>query len=315
MGFGADVLLQGPCRARIVARDCVALERGRLAVRAAKWAIGFKVETDDLLATDLGTWFSVRAGGGPAEIHVSEGLVLARPVKANAARDLTRRLKADEAVHMTRDGAFQAIKFQRDDATEKLAQFHPLQPVQIWNTGIRLREGDKDPHWTVTAGHDENGSFPQPAVVSVPHGSYGINQPELSQWISVDRGTTTGVPARSKYTFETAFDLTGFDLGSVWVSGLVLADDGVDEVWFNGKQLNIAPWKDWGYGVTYVRFHPIEIRSGFVHGINRLAFVVKNETFIYRSNQGFDLPETPNPMALRTEWQAFGRPLASGVGD
>ena len=96
----------------------------------------------------------------------------------------------------------------------------------------------------------------------MPHGSYGINEPERSQWISVDRGTTRGVPARSRYTFETTFDLTGFDLSSVWVSGLVLADDGVDEVWLNGKRLNIEPWKDWGYGVIYAIFHPIEIRSG-----------------------------------------------------
>ena len=88
MGFGADVLLEGPCRARLSSNDRVALERGKLAVRAAKWAIGFKVETDDLVATDLGTWFSVQSGGGtPAEIHVLEGLVLAKPNKANSSQD------------------------------------------------------------------------------------------------------------------------------------------------------------------------------------------------------------------------------------
>ena len=78
----------------------------------------------------------------------------------------------------------------------------------------------------------------------------------------MDRGTTKGVPARSRYTFETTFDLTGFDLGSVWVSGLVLADDGVDEVWLNGKRLNITPGRT-GVTVPSMRdFHPIEIRSG-----------------------------------------------------
>jgi hypothetical protein len=56
-----------------------------------------------------------------------------------------------------------------------------------------------------------------------------------------------------------------------------------------------------------VRFRPIEIRSGFVPGVNRLAFVVKNETFIVPTKKGFDTPNTPNPMALRVEWQAFGR--------
>ena len=265
MGFGADVLLQGPCRARIVSGDRVALERGKLAVRAAKWAIGFKVATDDLLATDLGTWFSMQSGGGsPTEIHVLEGAVLAKSLHDKTSSDAARRLKADEAVHMTRDGAFQAIQFRREAAAEKLAQFQPLRPIQIWNTGIGLSEGAEDPHWMVTTGDKQVGPYPQPAVVSVPHVSYGINEPERSQWISVYRGTTKGVPARSRYTFETTFDLSGFDLGSVWVSGLVLADDGVDEVWLNGKRLNIERWTDWTYGINYVKFHPIEIRSGFV---------------------------------------------------
>ena len=309
LGFGADVLLEGPCRAKLISNDRIALERGKLAVRAAKWATGFQVETDDLVATDLGTWFSVQSGGdSPAEIHVLEGAVLAKPINENKSSDATRRLNADQALHVTRDGAFQAIQFRRDVAAEKLSQFQPLRPVQMWNTGIGLNEGDEDPHWTVTAGHDEVGPYPQPGIVSRPHASHGINEAELSQWISVSRGTTRGVPARSIYTFETTFDLTGFDLGSVWVSGLILADDGVDEVQLNGKRLDIKRWTDWYYGANYVKFHPIEIRSGFVRGINRLAFVVKNETFIEPSKQGFDFPDTPNPMALRAEWRAFGRP-------
>ena len=150
----------------------------------------------------------------------------------------------------------------------------------------------------MTAGDEQHGPYPQTAVVNMPHASHGINEPERSQWISVYRGTTKGVPARSRYTFETTFDLTGFDPGSVWVSGLILADDGVDEVRLNGKRIDIKPWTDWYYGANYVKFHSIEIRSGFVRGSNRLTFVVKNETFIEPSKHGFDLPDTPNPMAF-----------------
>jgi hypothetical protein len=313
MGFGADVLLEGPCRVRIEEQDRVTLEQGQLAVRAAKWAVGFTVDTEDLVVTDLGTWFSMRTGGeGPSEIHVLEGAVLATQLNEATSNDPGRRLKADQAVQMSTDGAFQLIKFRHDAATDELNRFGPLRPIRIWNSGIGLREGDEDPHWNVTAGGvGRMGRLAQPAIVSAPHGSYGVNEAKRSQWISVENGTSSGVPARSQYTFETEFDLTGFDLPSVWVSGLVLADDGVDEVWLNGKQLDIAPWKDWGYGVVYNRFHPIDIRSGFVPGTNRLSIVVKNERFIFRSDRGFDLPETPNPMALRTEWQAFGRPARS----
>jgi hypothetical protein len=311
MGFGADVLLEGPCRARILSRDRVALNQGRVAVRAAKWATGFAVETNNLVATDLGTWFSVESGREQSEIHVLEGLVLAKPVATGTSPAETRRLTADEAIDLTGDGAFREIKFRRDAVAEKLTRFEPLRPIRIWNTGIDLQVGDQDPHWTVVAGDGGGRAEPMTAVVNAPHGSYGINEPQRSQWISVAEGTTDGVPARSRYTFEMTFDLAGFDLNSVWVSGLVIADDGVDEVRLNGKRLNIAAWKDWGYGVRYVAFHPIEIRSGFVPGVNRLAIVVKNETYIIRSDRGFDLPETPNPMALRVEWQAFGRPVGN----
>lgn len=314
LGYGADVLLEGPCRAQFAANNQVTLQRGTLAVRAAKWAFEFKVQTDDLLATDLGTWFSVHSDGGQSQLHVLEGLVLAKPVQAVASRDMSRRVTADQAVDLLPDGEFRSIQFRRDPAADKLTKFAPLRPFQMWNTGIDLRVGEPDPHWTVTPGGKQPGAAPQPAIVSAPHGSYGINEPQRSQWISVERGTTSGVPARSSYTFETTFDLSGFDLSSVWISGLILADDGVDEVRLNGKRLNIAAWRDWCYGVIYATFHPIEIRSGFVPGVNRLAIVVKNETFIFRSDRGFDLPDTPNPMALRTEWQAFGRPINSARG-
>jgi hypothetical protein len=308
MGYGADVLLEGPCRARIVSDDRVALQQGKLGVRAAKWAVGFKVETEDLVATDLGTWFSVQSGAGkPPEIHVLEGAVVARPRNAFSENEAERRLRANQAMHMTRDGAFQAIRFRREAAADGLTQFQPLRPIQIWNTGIGLRAGDEDPHWTVTAGDEQTGPYPEPAIVGRPHFSWGINEPERSQWISVLRGTSKGVPARSRYTFETTFDLTGFDLGSVWIAGLILADDGVDEVRLNGKRLDIKAWTDWNYGASYVKFRPIEIRGGFVPGVNRVTFVVKNETFIIHSKKGFDFPDSPNPLALRAEWQAFGR--------
>jgi hypothetical protein len=311
LGFGADVMLEGPCRAQIVAGDCVALEHGKVAVRAAEWAKGFRVETKNLVATDLGTWFSVQSDQQLSEVHVIEGLVLAEPVMADASRNEIRRLRADQAVDLASDGAFREVKFRRDPVAVKLTEFQPLRPIPIWNSGINLSVGEPDPHWTVSAA----GGQTQPAFVNAPHGSYGVNDPARSQWISVDDGTSDGVPARTRYTFETTFDLTGYNLDSVVVSGLILADDGVDEVRLNGRRLNIAPWKNWGYGVVYASFHPIEFRSGFNPGINRISFVVKNETFIYRSDRGFDLPEIPNPMAFRAEWEAFGRPTGRTVNN
>jgi hypothetical protein len=309
MGYGADILLEAPCRAKLAASDLVTLQSGSVAVRAAKWAVGFKVETDDLLATDLGTWFSVEAGGGKAsQVHVREGLVLAKPLRDTRPNSI-RRVEADQAVHTTQAGALQSIKYRNDPAAAQLNTFHPLRPVPIWNTGIDLQEGEKDPHWFVIAGEDESGPYPAAAVVGPAHGSHAVNEPDQSQWISVDRGLTDGVPARSIYTFETTFDLSGFDLSTVTLFGQILADDGVESIWLNGKQLDVKRWKDWGYGATYVRFRPVEIRDGFIPGLNRISIVVKNETYITRTDRGFDVPNVPNPMALRAEWQGFGRPL------
>ena len=52
----------------------------------------------------------------------------------------------------------------------------------------------------------------------------------------------------------------------------------------------------------------IEIREHLVPGVNRIEFDVWN---------GVDrtVAAAPNPIAIRVEWQAYGRPLQSSIGD
>jgi hypothetical protein len=88
----------------------------------------------------------------------------------------------------------------------------------------------------------------------------------------------------------------------------VLADNGVEEVRLNGRPLPIEPWQDCFPEVTFFAFHTIEITSGFVPGKNVLSFVVMNETDLPNPEEDVAPPETPNPMALRVEWRASGRP-------
>jgi hypothetical protein len=305
LDFGAEVVVRAPCRLTLVAGDLVTLESGTIMVKAASWAKGFKVRTRELLATDLGTQFVVSADTtNGSELHVLEGLVIASSLKQASAE---RKTGAHRAIRVNREGHLESVAFRRDSIADSLRLVSPLRRIKIANTGVALKEGDKDPRWSISAGDSRFGPYPQPATVCVPDKKYGENDPARSQWISVKDGTTTGVPARTSYTFTTRFDLTGVDSRSVRLTALIRADNGVKEVRLNGKRLPISPWREWWVGATFFDFHMIEISNGFVPGSNMLAIVVDNETELSTVNGQIQEKETPNPMSLRVEWLASGR--------
>jgi hypothetical protein len=127
---------------------------------------------------------------------------------------------------------------------------------------------------------------------------YLPNDPALSQWISISNPVDAGCPPNTMYTFETEFDLTDYDLSTVTIIAQVIADNGVMGVRINGHNVSFKPWSA-VYGL-FDTYRKIEITDGFVQGVNRIQFDVWNSiTMSY--------PEARNPMALRVEWQAFGR--------
>jgi hypothetical protein len=107
------------------------------------------------------------------------------------------------------------------------------------------------------------------------------------------------------YTFETEFDLAAYDLSTVTLVAQVMADNGVTAVRINGQPVKFKPWVE-SVRTVYNKFHNIEINGDFVQGINKIQFDVWNGINGY-------YPESKNPMAMRVEWQAFGRPR-SGPG-
>jgi hypothetical protein len=308
MAVGAEIVIEAPCRAALESSNLVVLERGTVAVKVAPWAVGFRVRTADLLVTDLGTRFTVQAApGAGTEVHVLEGVVTATTLHRST---VTKNVEVAQAVRATADGGLESVAFQRPAFASALDTASPLRPIPLANTGVAVSVGDQDLQWAVKSGDAQFGPYPQPATVCPPASTYGANDPARSQWISVADGTTRGVPVRTKYVFESTFDLSGFDLSSVRIAGLVLADNGVEEVRLNGRPLPIAPWSDWYAGVTFFNFHSLEIPGGFVPGKNVISFVVVNGTDLpAASADGDDLPEVPNPMALRVEWHGSGRPL------
>ena len=74
----------------------------------------------------------------------------------------------------------------------------------------------------------------------------------------------------SKWTFQTTFDLTGFDLSTVQLFGRFLADNGVKEVRVNGQAVMLESWVDNTPGQRFdqPQFRTVNVSEGLVEGIN-----------------------------------------------
>ena len=311
MACGADIVLQAPCVVTLVSEDFVELESGRLTAQAATWATGFVVAAKDLKVTDLGTRFALTASeDGVVEAHVLEGSVLAEPLKERRRQQSSMLLKSGQAIRV--DGVrskVDLIASRRHDFIDELEQFRPLRPIPIWNSGVGEKVGTGDPYWTITDGSEEFGPYPRRAtIVDGDTGSYEDNRPEVSQWISVSAESYPGAPPESTHTFETTFDLTGYDLDTVRLVGHFLVDDAINELRINGHPVEYDRWVTTWDVYDFKSFHPIEITEHFVPGENVISIVV------YNSPSHPDDPSANNPTALRVEWQAFGC-LAEGEAE
>jgi hypothetical protein len=306
MACGADIVLQAPCTIKLTADDFVFLEHGDLTVEVAKWATGFVVDTKGLRITDLGTRFAVSAGpSGVAEAHVLEGEVLAEPMKTHRPKQASMLLTAGEAIRVSLPKAtIDQVIAESDRFVSRLQQFRPLRPIQLRNTGIGRAVGQDDSHWVVTAGDPAYGPYPHPAVVTEGDPSYLDNMPDASQWISVKKDALPGVPTSiltsTTHTFETRFDLTGYDLSTVRIIGSFLVDNAINELRINGRPVSFNRWVTTWDVHDFESFHTIEIVDGLVPGEN----VISIDVFNTPSHP--DNPEAPQPMGLRVEWQAFG---------
>ncbi len=302
MACGADIVLQAPCTIVLAADDLVVLKAGKLTAQAAEWATGFVVETAGLRITDLGTRFAVSAdASGIAEAHVLAGEVLAEPMKEHRPKRSSMRLKSGEAIRVSVPQAtIDLIAAQRAQFVDTLKIFRPLRPIEIWNSGFGQEIGKNDPRWQITSGDPAHGPYPRPAIVNPGDPSYLDNRPDASQWISVHDEVHPGITPETIHTFETRFDLTGYDLETVHIVGLFLVDDAINALRINGRPVQYERWVTTWDVYDFKSFHPITITEGFVPGENVISIDV------YNSPSRPEHPMHPNPMAMRVEWQAFG---------
>jgi hypothetical protein len=242
------------------------------------------------------------------ETHVLKGQVRVQPLASPVDGRRSVLLSEGEALRIDRNShASERMVAERQKFSTDFKDFRPFKPIAMHNTGAGLAEGDEDSHWRITKGPLGAGyRGPQFAVVCVPDTRYATNDPKRSQWISLAKDVRPGGLPNSAFTFETSFDLTGFDLSTVTVAAEILADNGVHAIRVNGVDANVAPWVD-NVPQQYFKkdgFHVVRLKRGFVRGVNKIEIDVWNGVY-----QVPELLGEPNPVAVRAEFQAFGRLL------
>jgi len=162
----------------------------------------------------------------------------------------------------------------------------PYRPIPgIFGTGVDangalLAAGATDPHYILSASADPG--FPGPDAIVINEGfpipPWVANGPD-SKWIAPMAAQGTG-NAEGDYTYQTTFNLTGYDLSKVRVVGSWAVDNTGLDILVNGVSTGITSP---GFG-SYVSF---TITSGLLAGANTLDFRMNNA------------PPTPNPTGLR----------------
>jgi hypothetical protein len=175
------------------------------------------------------------------------------------------------------------------------------------DTSAVLGGGSTDPHYTLISGPTSfSGTTPpspliyplSPVVSSPINPSWALNN-TVSQWISpiADANPLTFQYPESNtlpYTYRTTFDLTGFIPTSVVITGMWMSDNQGVDILLNGVSTGISHFPADGNPAlnTFQEWSNFTISSGFVPGMNTLAFEVLN----------FDIPGTfGNPSGLRVE--------------
>jgi len=136
--------------------------------------------------------------------------------------------------------------------------------------GALLPAGAVDPHFVLSASAD--GGYPGPDAIVMNEGwpidgTWLLNGPN-SKWIAPQASQSVGnVPG--DYTYQTTFDLTGYDLSQVTLNGGWAVDNTGVDILVNGVSTGITcP----GFG----SLTSFTITNGLVAGMNTLDFLMNN---------------------------------------
>jgi hypothetical protein len=179
----------------------------------------------------------------------------------------------------------------------------------LFNTGVDdnhnlLAAGAPDPHYQIIAAPSPDVAGAADVVIDngFPFNGYWVHNDAISQWIAPhanENDTNGGVSEPvGNYTYQTTFDLTGFDPNTASISGQYTDDNTLVEVMLNGKDVGISSSSQ----TDFYTLHSFTISSGFVAGVNTLDFVVYNMPQTAHPNNG------ENPSGFRVEMTGTADP-------
>ncbi len=308
---GAKVILQGPCTYTAESTAGGFLSLGKLTARVEKKSgrrgegekgrpadlatqspplplspspTLFSVHTPTAIVTDLGTEFGVEVDkSGVTASHVFQGkvkFVALDDEKSSQTPSKKREALLGEndsaSTDKDRDGSTRIVVVRKStQPPEPFVRGMPRRmPIQLYNTGVGLKEGDTDPHWQVIARSDDPKFHLRQAVVAATAASNGIwlaNQPDCSQWISI--ANNKDVPNGVTYIFRTTFELHDAFPGTAVLRCRLIGDNYVSAIRLNGKVV-ATPER---YEIDPLDLYKEAwIRNGFVAGINMLEIDVYN---------------------------------------
>ena len=166
-------------------------------------------------------------------------------------------------------------------------------------TGALLASGASDPHYILAVSADPSYPGPEAIVVNdgypIQAGAWALNGPN-SKWISPwanqnDGGTNGGGNAAGNYTYQTDFDLTGYDMTKLRLIGGWAADNTGVDILVNGVSTGIT-----SPGFGGLASFTLTSAQGLVAGPNTIEFVVNNAP---------NATVTPNPTGLRVDLKAY----------
>jgi hypothetical protein len=165
-------------------------------------------------------------------------------------------------------------------------------PIPLFSTGLDgngnvLSDGAIDPHWINVVPKGESNELLPAYATKTPLPAGWMANTGISRWISPNPNESTGEPP-GVYTYQTSFNLTGFDPLSVQVLTKVTADNQVNAFRLNGQDLGLK-----AAGFSSLIALPA-ITHDFVLGINVLDVDVQN------------LGSQPNPSGLHIEFSSSG---------
>ena len=143
-----------------------------------------------------------------------------------------------------------------------------LFPTGVDANGQLLSSGSIDPHYLLVESADSNYPGPNTHVVHDAHpiGAWMAHGPN-SKWIA-PRETASN--AGGQYTYQTTFDLTGFDPSTAVLTGQWSHDNAAVDIKING----VSTGQTFSGGFT--NFEPFSVNQGFVEGSNTLEFTINN---------------------------------------